>query len=99
MLLARASGFIRSKGSHFQLAIVEGIELLFLDVSFRDDVRRFVSWDGRIFMDVDVVQTWAAKRLSARGSAQGHDWQVQIALHSNRGPAALESKLHGTLLP
>ena len=42
MLLARASGFIRSKGSHFQLAIVEGTQLLFLDVSFRDDVRLFV---------------------------------------------------------
>jgi len=49
-----------------QLVHLQGVNVLALDVSFRDDVRIFCAWERRSGLSSCTVHEWAWKRLATR---------------------------------
>ena len=61
-----SSYIARSPGSHCQLVRLNGSNVLVLDVSFRDDVRKFCAWESGSLLQHDCVLAWGRENFSMR---------------------------------
>jgi len=63
---AEQSDTIRFPGCRSQLALIKGVQVWVLDVSFRDDVRIFACWGCPSSLCTGDVHAWASARLRRR---------------------------------
>jgi len=56
----------RCPGSHCQIVRLDGSNILVLDVSFRDDVRKFCAWESGSSVQHDCVTAWCRNNFSER---------------------------------
>ena len=57
---------VRYKNSRSQLVRLQGCNVVFLDVYFRDDLRHFAMWDSTSSLSAAQVRVWARRRAQRR---------------------------------
>ena len=81
------SHVIRFPGTHHQMISLFGCTALVLDVSFRDDVRKFCAWDSSSSLCAEQVRCWSRKNLHQRFQVgtmilEDSDPRIFIGLHT-----------------